>query len=197
MKKPILIIIIMHKDLQNYKKNDLYADYFSWLKTELEFISGRDVKFTMHPHHEAPKYSKYHYKTEEEDGIAVMQGWKNLIQDWYSNILKHDEYEAGLTKILLLTRDNLHTKAGGLGAIGGYAYTKGHYAIAAITSYRAPAHEIGHMLGATHEGGEVLYNGWWHDTIMQADDFSNLRGNAYRFSDKNRENIRNYLSSFA
>ncbi|MNG41303.1 hypothetical protein D3C84_1303970 [compost metagenome] len=50
------------------------------------------------------------------------------------------------------------------------------------------------MLGATHEDAEVIYNGWWHDTIMN--DSNALHGNEYRFSDKNRENIRNYLSQF-
>ena len=195
MKNPINIIVVLHKDLQEYQKNDLYADYFSWLKTELESFSGRDVKFTLHHHDEVPELSGYNYRNE--DASAALQGWIDLIHDWYARILKYDEYKAGLTKVVLLTRNNIYTKAGGiLGGIGGYALIKGHCAIAAITSSQIPAHEIGHMFGATHEDGEVIYNGWWHDTLMLSDDFSSVRGTAYRFSDKNRENIRKYLSSF-
>ena len=196
MKKPITIIVVLHNDLQEYQKNDLYTDYFSWLKTELESISERYVRFLLHSHHEVPHLSGYNYKNE--DGVAALRGWVNLIQDWYTKILKYEEHEPGLTKVLLLTRNNIYTKAGGLlGGIAGYGLVKGHCAIAAITSKQIPAHEIGHMLGATHEDSEVIYNGWWHDTIMLSDDFSSARGNAYRYSDKNRENIRQYLSTFA
>lgn len=196
MKKPITIIVVLHKDLQQYQKNDLYTGYFSWLKTELESISERNVRFLMHLHHEVPELSGYNYRNE--DGTAALQGWMDLIDDWYTKILQYEEHEPDLTKVLLLTRNNISTKAGGLlGGVGGYAIFKGHCAIAAITSKHIPAHEIGHMLGATHEDGEVIYDGWWHDTIMLSDDFSGARGNAYRYSEKNRENIRQYLSTFA
>ncbi|MVW87541.1 reprolysin-like metallopeptidase [Pseudomonas sp. PB101] len=195
MKKPISIIIVLHQDLQGYEKNVLYTDYFSWLKTELESISERDVRFFMYDHHEVPDLSGYNYKNE--DGSAALRGWVTLIGDWYKRVLKSDEHEVNLTKILLLTRDNIHTKAGGLlGGIGGFGLIKGHCAIAAITTYQIPAHEIGHMFGATHEDSEVVYDGWWHDTIMLTDEFSSTRGNAYRYSDKNRDNIRKYLSAF-
>ncbi|MNT63011.1 hypothetical protein D3C72_2007830 [compost metagenome] len=53
------------------------------------------------------------------------------------------------------------------------------------------------MLGATHEDSEVVYDGWWNDTIMLVDEFSPARGNVYRFSEKNRENIRKYLNRFS
>ena len=196
MKKPITIIVVLHKDLQEYQKNDLYTDYFSWLKTELESISERKVRFLMYAHHEVPELSGYNYRNE--DGSAALQGWINLIQDWYTKILKYEEHEPGLTKVLLLTRNNIYAKAGGLlGGIAGYGLVKGHCAIAAITSKQVPAHEIGHMLGATHEDSEVIYDGWWHDTIMLSDEFSGVRGNAYRYSEKNRENIRKHLSTFA
>ena len=196
MKKPISLIIILHNDLQHHQKNSLYSDYFAWLKTELEYISGRTVQIDMHRQSDIPEMSVYDYKNE--DAAAALLGWKDLIKNWYARVLASDRHEVNLTKILLLTRENIHEKLGGLlGGIGGYAYFKGHCAIASITSYRVPAHEIGHMLGATHEDSEVVYDGWWHDTIMLADEFSHVRGNVYRFSDKNRENIRKYLNQFS
>ncbi|VVO10408.1 reprolysin-like metallopeptidase [Pseudomonas fluorescens] len=195
MKKHITLPVIIHSDLQDYQKDKLYNDYFAWLKTELEFISEREVKILMYRQDEAPKLAGYNYKNE--DGSAALVGWRDLIHDWYSGILSRDRDEAKLTKVLLLTRDNINEKLGGLlGGLGGIALVKGHCAIASISSYRAPAHEIGHMLGATHEDGEVIYDGWWRDTIMLADEFSHARGNVYRFSDKNRQHIRDYLNQF-
>jgi hypothetical protein len=196
MKKTITIMVIIHSDLQNYQKNNLYADYFVWLKTELELISGREVLILMYHHDEAPKLAGYNYRNENES--AALQGWRDLLHDLYSKISNRDRDEANLTKFLLLTRDNINEELGGIiGLIAGIAMFKGHCAIASIGSYRYPAHEIGHMLGATHEDSEVVYDGWWHDTIMLADDFSLARGNVYRFSDKNRENIREYLNRFS
>jgi len=196
MKKPISIMIVIHKDLQNHQKAALYADYFSWLKPELESISGRDVRFYMLHHDEVPKLAEYNFRNE--DASASLDGWRDLIQDWYISLTQTGEYESNLTKVLLLTRNNINATAGGLIAVTlGYAEIKGHCAIAAITSVHAPAHEIGHMLGATHEDSEVIYDGWWHDSIMLSDSFSSVRGNAYRYSDKNRENIREHLNKFA
>lgn len=53
------------------------------------------------------------------------------------------------------------------------------------------------MLGAEHDAGEIIYNGWWNETTMHVnDEFSVLRLNAYRFSDRNRETIKTYLGQF-
>lgn len=195
MKKTITLVIIIHSDLNGYTKETLYTDYFAWLKTELEFISGREVIILMHRPDEVPKLSTYNYKHEN---IPIsLQGWRELVHDWRSAISKNDPDQTNLAKILLLTRYNIHEKLGGvLGGTGGVAEINGHCAIASISSYRFPAHEIGHMFGATHEDSEVIYDGWWHDTIMLSDEFSSIRGNVYRFSDKNRKNIREHLSRF-
>lgn len=150
----------------------------------------------LYHHDEVPKLSGYNYKNESES--AALQGWRDLLHDFYSKTLSRDRDEANLTKLLLLTRDNINEKLGGiLGLVGGVSMVEGHCAIASIGSYRYPAHEIGHMLGATHEDSEVVYDGWWNDTIMLVDDYSPARGNVYRFSEKNRENIRKYLNRFS
>ena len=193
MKKPIVIMVIIHDDLKEHDQDKLYADHFSWLKTELELVAQRDILIIMCTPGEAPELSGYHYKNE--DNSASLGGWKDQLKNLFSEMSRNPHFNPNLIKFILLTRDNIHEQLGGLGGQQvGLAAVKGHYAIAAITLTQAPAHEIGHMIGATHEDSEVTYDGWWRDTIMLADGFTPLRGNAYRFSDKNRDNIREYLS---
>lgn len=186
-------MVIIHDDLKKHHKDKLYADHFAWLKTELEFVSQREVLINMSEPGDAPDLSGYNYKNEDE--MAALLGWRDRLHDAYTEMSKNQNFDRNLIKFILLTRNNMHEKAGGvLGLQAGVAAIKGHCAIAATTFTQAPAHEIGHMLGATHEDSEVVYDGWWHDSIMLADPFTPLRGNAYRFSDKNRDNIRQYLS---
>lgn len=48
----------------------------------------------------------------------------------------------------------------GLNYTANLAYLKQNTAIASVAAYGAPAHEIGHLLGATHEDAELKFNGW-------------------------------------
>ncbi|WP_220785370.1 hypothetical protein, partial [Bacillus sp. BML-BC021] len=86
-------------------------------------------------------------------------------------------------KYLLLTRYGINSH------VSGIAQAKRYAGIASIATDMTPAHEAGHMFGATHEDSEILYNGWWSETVMRPES-SSLRSDANRFSDKNRENIR-------
>lgn len=189
-KQHIRIIIFLHQDLAGYSKDKIYNDYFSWLKTELEIISGRTIEILLIDAIEAQKLTTFNYKNE--DGKASLNAWKSLL---YSYVREHqNSYPPGLPhhKYLLLTRDSISRR------LDGIAEVTGQVGIASINTYQIPGHEIGHMLGATHKDSEVIYNGWWHETIMSTPvNASEFRGNAYRYSDSNRDNIRNYLNTYA
>lgn len=187
-KKPILLMVYIHNDLEGYDKGKLYDDYFSWLEIELEAISGRVVTIIFNSQSTSPGMTDYHYTNESQsDSIA---GWKAMVKALTSKVEQTRPYDPNLNKFLLLTRHPINNRVAGV-AIG-----KGQCGISSICHYMAPAHEVGHMFGALHEDADVIYNGWWHDTIMKDDLATALRGNSYRFSDKNREHIRNYLSQF-
>lgn len=187
-KKPILLMVFIHDDLENYDKKTLYNDYFSWLETELEDLSGRTVTILFNSKLTTPEMTNYNYKNESASDAG--RGWQAKVKKFTSKVEETWPYDPDLNKFLLLTRSPINSK------VAGVASAIGQDAIASIHYYMAPAHEVGHMFGATHEDSDVVYDGWWHDTIMKADLGSAFRGNYYRFSEKNRENIRRYLDQF-
>jgi hypothetical protein len=185
MPRPLLLMVFIHEDLTEYPYRDL-RDHFDWLVSEIEEISERRMTLTFVPSSNSPEISSYDYKNN--DASRALFGWYDKVEAYKaSSTVKFDE---NLHKFLLLTRENINS------TVAGIAAPTGHYAIASI-NHRAPAHEVGHMFDARHDDYEVLYNGWWDETIMApGTGFSSLRGNANRFSDKNRENIREYLEQF-
>ncbi|MBV6825343.1 hypothetical protein [Pseudomonas sp. PD9R] len=185
MPKQLWLMVFIHEDLSDYPYRDL-RDQFDWLISEIEDISGRQMTLTFVPSSNSPELSSYDYKNS--DAASALWGWYDKIEAYKaSSTFKFDD---NLHKFLLLTRDNINS------GVAGIAAPTGHYAIASI-NHRAPAHEVGHMFDARHDDYEVLYNGWWDETIMApGSGFSSLRGNANRFSDKNRDNIREYLEQF-
>lgn len=187
-KNPILLMVYIHDDLDGYDEGKLSDDHFAWLKTELEYISGRDVTIIFNSKSTSPGMTHYHYKNESVYDSG--QGWKAMVKALTSKVEETQPYDPDLNKFLLLTRNPINSR------VAGAAIEKGQSGIASIFYYMAPAHEVGHMFGATHDDADVIYDGWWHDTIMKADWATTFRGNAYRFSDRNRENIRHYLNQF-
>jgi len=188
MPKPIVIVVIRHDDLNDYSTSQLYPDYFSWFRTELEKVTQRKVQIRIPRSGDHPTLSAFDYK--HTDARKTVLEWWKLVKELHIKTVQNGSLEPSLTKILLLTRDNLNSTVAGMAARNSYA------AIASITHYQTPAHEIGHMLGATHDDGEVEYDGWWHHSIMFSDGYGIFRGNTYRFSEKNRANIRSYVDSF-
>lgn len=181
-------MVFVHDDLADYNRNTLYDNHLAWLIPELEEISGRDVAIIMLEKNRAPELTSFDYRNENE--VAALRTWTDQISGLLYEASLTKPYDLNINKFLLLTRYNINN------SVRGIATMTGHCGIAAITSYRNAAHEIGHMFGATHEDSEVAYDGWWNDTIMSTDNFSPFRGNVYRFSDKNKDNIRNHLNQF-
>ncbi|PTR22448.1 hypothetical protein C8J98_11624 [Luteibacter sp. OK325] len=75
----------------------------------------------------------------------------------------------------------------------GRSWQKGADGIASISGrYPELAHQLGHLLGATHRNAEVRFGGWWCETNMFAPSLL-LRSNCYGYSTANMRSIDNYI----
>lgn len=186
-KEPLALLVFIHQDLAEYSKEELYQKHFSWLAEEFENISGRKMLILLIRPSEAQELSNHPY--QDEDASKSLEAFRVKV-DKYRSTPPQQKHSTQLHKFLLLTRYPINAD------LLGIAQCPGYVGFACTTEPSTPAHEVGHMFSAVHEDGEVLYNGWWSETVMRETDvFSELRHDANRFSDKNRENIRKYLNS--
>lgn len=186
-KKALIIIAVIHDDVPPATRNTLYADYFRPLVKELESFTERrfHVVFTA-----GQPYCNFDYKGD--DLLQTLQRWEPLSNQLLAE-LKEDKLDIDkLTKVVLLTNDGLNAAVLG-GALVRGKISSGKCAIASLVGYSAVGHEIGHLLGATHEDYEIQYNGWVAQTYM-APSREILLSNSYTFSPANRKNIINYLA---
>jgi len=183
-KQPLTLNVFIHEDLSSHSRLGLYTTHFSWFSDEIQTLSGRKISISMFTPSEAKNLSGFDYK--QVSAGDSLDAWAEKLRSHFGPELLEDSHTR-FNKYLLLTRDNINRSTMGIAQLKGYA------GISSIRSNMVPAHEAGHMFGATHEDSETLYNGWWSETIMTDSEFSPLRSDANRFSDKNRENIRNYL----
>lgn len=182
-KHALFINLFIHDDVPQSRINKLRQDYFIWLIKDLESITGRRVQLKFI--RDVPTLTNFPYKAQSmEQGLLL---WVNRLGNYLD---VHNLPLNRTSKYLLLTRDKLDDS--GLGV----ALDQGHTGIASLEAYTAPAHELGHMFGATHDASQVLYRkGWWCETNL-APKRNRTLANCYVFSDANRQLISNYLRRY-
>jgi hypothetical protein len=180
-KLPLNFYVFLHDDIPQAQRENIAMDYFSWLRKDLESFTHRRV-YVNFVHNVAP-LTEYAYQGGNLTNI--LSGWSDSVKDYAD---KNNLPINRRTKYLLLTNEKINGQT--LGIAG-----QQHYAgIASLGSYPAAAHEIGHMLGGTHDHSEVLYkDGWWCETNIFPTRVG-VRANCYHYSDKNKEAIAAYLS---
>lgn len=180
-KTPLHFYVFLHDDIPQAERENISKDYFSWLRKDLESFTHRRV-YVNFIEHVAP-ITQYPY--QGENLAEILDGWQREVNDY---IDKNNLPMNSRTKYLLLTNEKIN------GMTLGVARDKSYAGIASLGSYPAAAHEIGHLLGGTHEHSEVLFKGsWWCETNIFPTRI-NVRANCYHYSDKNKEAIAAYLS---
>ncbi|MBV6825342.1 zinc-dependent metalloprotease [Pseudomonas sp. PD9R] len=186
-KRPILLTVFIHEDLGSYNEDKLYLDHFDWIADKIASLSGRTMDVVFVPPSDSPFISNIDYKTDNIGSLLAKLSYQIEI---HLNTSQNTIVDNSIHKFLLLTRDNINDEM--LGA----AYSPGQLGISSITTKIAAAHEVGHMFDARHEDSEVNAETYYGiaKTIMYPIAESPV---AFRFSDKNLENIKTYLNRFA
>ncbi|EKT4455081.1 zinc-dependent metalloprotease family protein [Pseudomonas putida] len=176
----LTVTVYVHDDLADMHDGQLNEDFFQHWLNEMRSFSQHPVEVIF----------QRNIKHITDIAYAGMPSEKLL--DAFSRQVyaqkRHRLYSL-MDKHLLLTRNSYDHS--GLNYNAGLAYLKQKTAIASVAAYGAAAHEIGHLLGATHEDAELKFNGWVCETYTHPR--VPARSNCYRYSDRNRANITDYL----
>lgn len=178
--RSLIINVYPHDELGDVSDQQLEKEFFQHWLDEMR-------SFTPHPIEVV-----FHRNVQSVTDIDYSDLASQQLLDQFTEAVR---FQTSLTpfpylqKHLLMTRNSYDKR--GLNYNAGLAYFKQNTAIASVSHYSAPAHEIGHMLGATHEDAELSFNGWVCETYTHPR--MPARSNCYRYSDQNRANILEYL----
>ncbi|MFR0673826.1 hypothetical protein ACLUUI_09105 [Enterobacterales bacterium AW_CKDN230030176-1A_HGKHYDSX7] len=178
--RSLVVTVYLHDELADLSERTIRADYFDhWLK-EMRSFTNHPIELIFR--RRVPDITDIDYQgLSSKDILGRFTQEIGYLRDIppFSHMRKH----------LLLTR-GVYDRSG-LNYNAGLASYKGTTAIASLDAYSAPAHELGHLLSATHEDAELKFNGWVCETYTHPR--VPLRSNCYRYSDANRANIADYL----
>ncbi len=178
--RSLVVTVYLHDELADVDEATVHAQYFQHWLDEMR-------RFTTHPielvfRRNVPAVTDIDYV-----GLASADILRRFTQE--IGYLPQALPFSFMRKHLLLTR-GVYDRSG-LNYNAGLAAYKGTTAIASLNAYSAPAHEIGHLLSATHEDAELRFNGWVCETYTHPR--VPLRSNCYRYSEANRAKIAEYL----
>lgn len=179
--RSLVITVYPHDELAELSDKQLHDDYFQYWLDEMRSFTHHPIEVIFQRSIPGLTDIDYHAMTS------------NQILDAFTEEV-HAQRSARpfsfMNKDLLLTMDSYDRS--GLTFVAGLAHLGGNTAIASMTSYAVPGHEIGHMLSATHENAKTEFNGWFCETYMVPARIV-LRSNCYRYSEQNRAAIADYL----
>ncbi len=179
--RSLTVTVYLHNDLADMREEQVRKDYFEHWLSEMRSFSQHPIELIFRRNVERITDIDY-------AGMPAAQ----LLDTFSEEVNEQGRYGvfSFMDKHLLLTR-NTYDESGS-DRLGGLANFKYNTAISSLGAYGTPAHEIGHMLGATHEDAELKFNGWICETYTYPNRAA-ARSNCYRYSDKNRATIADYL----
>jgi hypothetical protein len=183
-KKPVEIQVILHESIRlTQSQNDRMQKNFNLIQSEFKKHAGHEVKFNL------DHYSHLRGFSKGGDKLSDLNSQVDYLKRQQKQ--QPTDNSERLKKYLFITPkiENGRPGAGAPGLDAG---------IAALNDDRGIAYAVGLMFGAKPGDAEVNYHfPWWYETVMNNSGVSSLHANDYRFSDKNRKNIRTYLNKFS
>jgi hypothetical protein len=180
--RALVVTVYLHDELAGLDEATVRADYFKHWLDEMRWFTEHPVDLVFRRN--VPGITDIDYAPLPS--TEILQRFTEQIR-----YVPEAQPFSFMRKHLLLTR-GVYDRFG-LNYNAGLAAFKGTTAIASLDTYAAPAHEIGHLLSATHEDAEVRFNGWMCETYTHPR--SPVRSHCYRYSDANRANIVDYLKA--
>ncbi|WP_438281176.1 hypothetical protein [Pseudomonas alabamensis] len=178
--RSLVVTVYLHDELANLDESAVRADYFQHWLDEMRWFTNHPVELIFRRTVKGITDIDYAQLPSTEILQRFTEGVRHLPEAQPFSLMR---------KHVLLTR-GVYDRSG-LNYNAGLAAFKGITAIASLDTYSAPAHEIGHLLSATHEDAEIRFNGWMCETYTHPR--SPVRSHCYRYSDANRANIVDYL----
>jgi hypothetical protein len=177
----LFIYLFIHDEIEQGKVDAIKHEYFAWLVKDLESFTGRRIQIQVI--RKEPQLTDIAYKSNTPE--TTLLRWTQQLGKYRD---AHNLRTGGTNKYMLLTANKLSA------SVLGISHAPGHAAIASLESFTAPAHELGHLLGAKHEAAQVNYNGWWCQTNMA--DRNRMLGNCYVYSGENKRLISRFLERY-
>ncbi|KPW45287.1 hypothetical protein CFBP3846_05509 [Pseudomonas syringae pv. avii] len=170
------LFLVMHDQLTQQERADLNESYLSPLIEQLTEITGRRV--TVISIANEPGITDFDYRGLEKADLMTNL---SFISEKYADA-KNLPLPSERHKYVFLTSNKISPLTHGVSA------TNYNVAIASLKNYNTLAHEVGHLLGATHEAA----TGFPCQTTMWGD-FTTSIIPCYYFSEANKALIRSYV----
>ncbi|WP_281648933.1 hypothetical protein [Parendozoicomonas sp. Alg238-R29] len=186
--QPVTIFVFKHKDVRE-SVSSLTHEHFSWWARHMDAISQRHQT-----NGNGPLYSELvvDFRTDKKIQNFKYKGKPSEKLKELAKEFQRYKWENGIigsykrNKFLLLTEKMMNWKTLGI------AYVGGQYGMAADDDDQVAAHEIGHMFNGSHDKADVVYNGWWCESILYWQHLF-LRASCHRYTEANMNVIIDYL----
>ena len=183
--RSLVLWVYPHDELKAMSDDELHHGYLQHWLDEMRSFTHHPIEIVIRRN--VPEVTDIDYRSAEAENTLLR------LHEAVQEIRRINNYPSFFqNRYILLTKDNFGN-ASLLTKVEGMAHFAQFTAMASLRTYTNFAHEVGHLLGATHEASEVNYNGWFCETYMTPTRFD-LRSHCYRYSDENRKIITQHLA---
>ncbi|PVZ38771.1 hypothetical protein [Pseudomonas sp. CC120222-01a] len=177
----LIIHVYLHDELASVTEEALYYDYLKHWEDEMHAFTSQSIEVIYH--RDIPGITDIEYAARN-NASSTLQAFHNAMAE-----LRFQHYPKAINKSILVTQNGYELLDNGK-TVEGLAQFEGISAIASRSSFANLGHEIGHMLGATHEHAETVRT----PLLVKCETYVYPerawdRSNCYRYSDDNRQNI--------